>query len=112
VEDEVLIRMALAAALRDADFVVIEAGNASEALEVLRARPDITALITDIFMPGQLDGAEVIRIVRRDFSGISIIAASAVAMDVDADAFVLKPYRDEQIVALVQRMTRKVLTHG
>jgi CheY-like chemotaxis protein len=34
----------------------VEAGSAAEAIEVLEAREDIRVVITDIRMPGDMDG--------------------------------------------------------
>jgi two-component system, response regulator PdtaR len=48
VEDEVLIRISVSDFLRNAGFVVIEAGSAREALAVLKVRADIALVLTDI----------------------------------------------------------------
>ena len=56
VEDELLIRLMIADALRAAGFSVIEAMNADEALAVLRAGVSIDLVMTDIRVPGPTDG--------------------------------------------------------
>jgi DNA-binding NarL/FixJ family response regulator len=54
VEDEFLLRMHSAGVIENAPaFEVIQAGNADEAIAILKARPDIHVVFTDIQMrPG------------------------------------------------------------
>lgn len=55
VEDDGLIRMDLVDTLSDAGFQVLEAGNADQALTVLESN-SVSALLTDIDMPGSMNG--------------------------------------------------------
>ena len=59
VEDEVLIRLYLSEEIRAAGFTVIEAASADEAFEVLKSRNDIDLVLTDIRMPGTMDGRQL-----------------------------------------------------
>ncbi|MDP9840504.1 CheY-like chemotaxis protein [Neorhizobium huautlense] len=61
VEDDGLIRMDLADTLTDQGFKVLEAGNADEAFEIMEQNALIHALITDIDMPGSMNGLELAR---------------------------------------------------
>lgn len=61
VEDDGLIRMDLADTLADQGFAILEAGNADEAIEILEQTPLIHALVTDIDMPGSMNGLELAR---------------------------------------------------
>ena len=57
VEDEVLLRLSIAAYLRDCGYKVIEAADADEAVLVLKqSELDIAVLFTDIEMPGAMVG--------------------------------------------------------
>ncbi len=69
VEDEALVRMVNADILMDAGYNVIDAANASDALELLDARPDVRLMVTDVRMPGELDGYGLSRIVARKYPG-------------------------------------------
>ncbi|MBW4960235.1 response regulator, partial [Klebsiella pneumoniae] len=51
VEDDPLVRMVTADILLDADFRVIEAANADEALTVLSAGVEVDVLLSDVDMP-------------------------------------------------------------
>ncbi|SES06420.1 response regulator [Rhizobium sp. NFR03] len=63
VEDDGLIRMDLADALSDLGLAVIEAGNADQALKVMDTLPAISALFTDIDMPGSMNGLQLAHLV-------------------------------------------------
>jgi CheY-like chemotaxis protein len=105
VEDEVLVRLAVAETLRDAGYSVIEAANGDEALEVLATSTQIDVVFTDVNMPGSLDGVALGRYVRSTRPGLKVIVASgrvarAAALEA-ADVFLAKPYDPENIVKAV-----------
>jgi|HubBroStandDraft_4_1064222.scaffolds.fasta_scaffold496413_2 CheY-like chemotaxis protein len=56
VDDELLIRMDLAATIEESGFKVYEAANADQAVEILEKVEDITVLLTDVNMPGSMNG--------------------------------------------------------
>ena len=58
VEDEVIVRMAVAGYLRDCGFSVIEAADAEEALAILKTI-QVDVVFTDVQMP-ETDGLEMI----------------------------------------------------
>src|ERR1700683_998057 len=76
VEDEVLIRLSTSDFLRNEGFTVLEAGSAREALTVLKARADVSVVVTDIHMSGALEGLDLIREIRKSFHAGKIITAS------------------------------------
>src|SRR5689334_13337251 len=56
VDDEALIRMAMTSIVEDAGYSAMEAANADEAITMLEHRQGIAAVLTDINMPGSMDG--------------------------------------------------------
>lgn len=106
VEDEFLIRMLLADELRDVGYQVIEAVNADEALEVLRGlTPD--AIISDVMMPGSLDGMGLLAAVRETSPNLPVILMSGHADPMDAVAaganqLIAKPFRVGAIVEAIR----------
>src|ERR1700722_14628660 len=84
VEDEPLIRMGIASQLKDAGFLIYEAGNADQANCRLEEHAEIRLVFTDINVPGQL------RVRDKDFP------AGAV--------FIGKPYHSEHITHKVREM--------
>ena len=76
VEDEPVIRMTLSDALRETGLNVIEAGNADEAIFILSTRVDIRVVVTDVEMPGSMDGTRLARLVRDRWPLVQIIVTS------------------------------------
>ena len=109
VEDEPLVRMLGADVLEEAGFEVVEAFNGDEALEVLKARPDIDVLFTDVNMPGSLDGLDLARVVHERRPDIKLLIASGqVRLTEDqipnAGRFLPKPYGPEAIIRHVREL--------
>jgi two-component system, response regulator PdtaR len=106
-EDEALVRMFAADLLRDeAGFKVIEAVNADEALTVLEATSDVRALVTDVEMPGSLDGFTLARLVHKAWPHIGIVVVSARVGPGPGDMplgarFVAKPYSTTALIDAV-----------
>jgi DNA-binding NtrC family response regulator len=109
VEDEVLIRMAVADTIAEAGFTVCEAGNADQAIKMLESRADIRALFTDIDMPGSMDGLKLAAAVRTRWPAIKIIVTSghvkirAEELPVEGKFF-SKPYDAARIVSTLRDM--------
>jgi CheY-like chemotaxis protein len=74
VEDEPIVRMSISEALLQAGFEVLASANGAEALEVLAVRPDLLAVVTDIVMPGAVDGFELAREVQHRRGSIPVKA--------------------------------------
>ena len=76
VEDEVLVRMELVDLIEEQGFKAFEAGNADEAIAILNAHPDIHILITDVDMPGSMDGLKLSHYVKDRWPPVKIVVAS------------------------------------
>ncbi|MCJ8143907.1 response regulator [Ancylobacter sp. A5.8] len=76
VEDEIFLRIDTVLMVEDAGFDAIEAANADHALTLLASRPDIRVVITDIEMPGSMDGLQLARHVRERWPSLHIIIVS------------------------------------
>ncbi len=109
VEDELFVRMATADALMDAGFEVIETANAQAAQEVLRRRPDIRVLFTDVQMPGSMNGLELASLVRREWPHISVVITSG-HLRPESDhlpekaVFIAKPYGEQAPATVIQSL--------
>lgn len=108
VEDEILIRSAVALHLRDAGHPVIEAANADEALRALAADRSIALVFSDVNMPGSMDGLELARTIRRDRPGLKVLLASGAGWlkgsAIDDVPRLTKPYSFVEVADLIQRM--------
>ncbi|HEX2224313.1 MAG TPA: response regulator, partial [Thermoanaerobaculia bacterium] len=77
VEDEVLIRLAVAQYLRDCGWVVLEAGDAEEALTILQAADvRVDLVFTDVQMPRALDGFGLARWIRAHRPEVRVLLTS------------------------------------
>lgn len=96
VEDEALIRMDLAYGLAELGHDVVEAAHAADALELLDAGPAIDVIVTDIDMPGDMNGLALAREVRRRLEDCRIIIMSGGSVPDEAkmaerSVFIRKP---------------------
>jgi DNA-binding NtrC family response regulator len=103
VEDELLIRLIVCDELREAGHDVIEAFNADEALDVLNARACPDLVISDVRMPGSLDGLGLLAIIRETHPELPVIITSGhlepgLAEASGACRFLAKPYAIELII--------------
>ena len=109
VEDEVLLRLTVAEELRANGIGVLEAANADEALALLQSQVAVNLVLTDVRMPGSMDGLALANLLRRTRPGLKLIIASGHLPDLGprgtAEAFIHKPYDlpivVEQIKALL-----------
>ena len=103
-EDEASIRSFIVINLRRAGYDVIEAESGEEALERLRANPDVKVALLDIMLPG-IDGFEVCRRIRATNTKIGIIMLTARSQELDkvtglmtgADDYVTKPFSPAEL---------------
>jgi len=105
VEDEPLIRFATIDALAEAGYETMEASNADEALVLLGTR-HVEAVVTDVNMPGSVDGLGLSDRVRSAWPRTRVIITSGLVRLANAQldsgvSFIPKPYRHEDLVALL-----------
>lgn len=109
VEDEFLIRMTLVEALSEEGFEVIEAGTGDAALPMLQADPAIRLLLTDIKLPGVLDGRELVRQARQLLPNLPVVFMSGQPDPADRssahEVFISKPYTLNDICSAARRLT-------
>lgn len=101
VEDEFLVREAMSTELKEAGFEVIEAIDGNDALRILAEPVDIDLLLTDIRLPGPIDGWEIGVTARRLRPDIPIIYATGYAAyhlrRMPGSIFLSKPFRGAAI---------------
>ena len=100
VEDEVLIRLDVSEQLRRSGFRVVEAKSGDEAVTLLE-NARIDAIVTDLRMPGSIDGRELVLWTRRRCPTAKIIVVSAHAepfSNGSPDAILAKPIQIKQLL--------------
>lgn len=113
VEDEALFRMMEVEVLREAGFWVLEAQDADEAFECLKKRDDIKVVLTDVAMPGSLDGFEFARLVAQGWPDVGVLVISGKRPPKEGELpptamFVPKPISPKALVEKVRLMVRPV----
>jgi CheY-like chemotaxis protein len=85
VEDDVLVRLVIAGYLRECGYRVLEAASADEAVRLLeRGHAHVDVVLTDVEMPGEMDGFALAHWVRRERPGIEVVMAGTPARAADA----------------------------
>ena len=115
VEDEVLTRMDMAEFLRQSGYRVSEAANATEAIDALTSKLTVDLVITDVRMPGEVDGFGLAEWVRANRPGVEVIVASGDAgskrraeHSLNSGLFLPKPYTGRALLDFVQQaLTRR-----
>jgi CheY-like chemotaxis protein len=78
VDDEPLVREMLAEMLSGMGLIILAAGESGEALEILRRTAHLVAiLVTDVRMPGAMDGLDLANIAQKCWPWIRVIVMSA-----------------------------------
>jgi CheY-like chemotaxis protein len=108
VEDDNLIRFDITESLRDAGFAVIEASNGDEALTVLTRDDAVALVVSDVQMPGKIDGLALAAWLRREMPSIATVLVSgrlpAAAISPMADATFEKPIDTTVLVKKVGQL--------
>ena len=112
VDDEVHIRRLLHGTLTRADYEVVEAINAAEALEqARRTKPD--AILLDLGLPDR-DGLEIIQLLKAAAPAPIIIVSAreateqkVAALDLGAHDYVTKPFDSEEVLARLRASLRE-----
>ena len=114
-EDESNIRSFVVINLRRSGYEPIEASTGTEALEKVRANPDICLALLDVMLP-DIDGFEVCRRIRASGSKMGIIMLTAKSQEIDkvtglmtgADDYVTKPFSPAELTARVDALVRRL----
>jgi CheY-like chemotaxis protein len=109
VEDEVFIRMSTVATLEDAGYSVLEARDSADALRVLAGHDEVRLMVTDVCMPGEMDGLGLVARLQRERPVLRALVVSANACATDAykagaAAFLPKPFLAQSILRAVYKL--------
>jgi len=110
IEDNKMFRDALAEELHEADFQVDEAEDGQEALQKLESQT-YTATIIDLNLPGELNGIEILDVIRQNFpetvtliiTAFATVHTAVEAMKKGADDYLTKPFETEKLLLSLDR---------
>jgi CheY-like chemotaxis protein len=104
VEDEMMVRMPIAEYLRDCGYTVLEAGNASEAIDAVDAEGPVSVVFSDVRMPGKMDGFGLAEWFQAHYPSVPVLLTSGYnggrnlpAGAVARTQFIEKPYSQTQV---------------
>ena len=104
VEDDPQVRKVVRRSLLELGFTVIEAGNGSEAMQILDRTPGIALLLSDVVMPGGIDGRALAAHARTQRGVPKVVLMSGYAPDLGQPTDVpllAKPFSTAQLAALL-----------
>ncbi len=113
VDDEARMRKLVKDFLSVKGFLVVEAENGEQALEMFFAQKDIALVILDVMMP-KMDGWEVCKTIRQ-YSQVPVMMLTARGEERDelqgfklgVDEYVSKPFSPKILVARVEALLRR-----
>lgn len=103
VDDEEMVRLPISEYLRDCGYIVLEAGDAQEAIAAIDAYPSVNVVFSDVRMPGRMDGIGLAKWLRAHRPELPVILTSGYnAGRVSPDSipgvrFIQKPYSQVQV---------------
>ncbi len=113
VEDDPFIRTCTAEMIGECGFRVIEVESADQALKIIQHEAeDIAVIITDVRMPGELDGVALAKLVTTNWPRIHVLVMSGFEGGRRAELpknvrFMTKPWRAREVVSYILEATRE-----
>jgi CheY-like chemotaxis protein len=115
-DDETVVRQTLGRIL-DKDYIVLEATNGEEAVEIAKGqKPDL--ILMDLIMP-KMDGYTACSEIKADQAtkGIPVVILTAVghkfnkkfAMEIGAEGYVTKPFKIRELIDVITPLLAKAL---
>ena len=110
VEDDRLVRGYVLTQLRSLGYVTLEAANAAEALNIVKAGNPFDLLFTDVIMPGAMNGRQLADEVQKIKPGSKVLYTSGYTEDaiihhgrLDSGVLLLaKPYRKSEMAVMIR----------
>lgn len=110
VDDEPMIRSLIRQELTESGYEVFEAGNGDEALGIVESTSNIDLILTDVRMPGRLNGFDLIERVLASYPRMRVIVMSGYTGQAStrfglADRYLRKPFT----MSFLERHIRELL---
>jgi DNA-binding NtrC family response regulator len=108
IEDDEDQRFLAVTLFEQGDFQVIECETAEQGLDVIRKRPDdIELILTDVELPGKMDGIEFAQVVHTELPHVPVIVTSGAGERISelpsGVEFLPKPWRSFDLLMLAER---------
>ena len=112
VEDELALRMVIVEVLSELGYAVLEAGNSQSGLQIVESGARIDLLVTDVGLPGGMDGRQLAQAARERRPGLKVlfltgyaerVAVGTGGMDPGME-LMSKPFALDKLVAKIKGM--------
>lgn len=118
VEPDVLVRLVISDYLRSCGYKVIEGVTAEDVFAVLRSGEPIAVVLTEIRLPGPMDGFTLANRLRESHPAIDVLLCAGVANTADKagdlcdDGPLEKPYHPQEVIRRIGRLRERRRTSG
>jgi CheY-like chemotaxis protein len=114
VEDDSMVRTYVTTQIASLGYTTLEAANAAEALKIIDASPNIDLLFTDVIMPGNMNGRQLVDEALKRRPGLKTLFTSGYTEDaivhhgrLDSGVLLLaKPYRKFELARMIRTALR------
>ena len=103
VDDDDLVREAVAEVLEDMCDHVYRAADGVEGLEILRDHPEISVVVTDVTMP-RLDGLNFASLARQMQPDLRVLFVSGMQKPPETERFLAKPFPTRALVSALHHL--------
>jgi PAS domain S-box-containing protein len=106
VDDDTEVRSVVRRQLRELGYAVVDASGADEALKLLAKLSDVRLLLSDVVMPGTLDGRDVAARARASGRVASVVLMSAYApgaVGMRGVPMLTKPFTRAELLAAIEK---------
>lgn len=108
VEDHMLLQRILERTLKDGGFRVTSVGSADQAIALLESGTVADILLSDVRMPGRLDGLQLAHWVRQHYASVVIVLQTAFTdLEVDNFRVLRKPFTPAELMQCLQEALRE-----
>lgn len=109
VEDDPLQSMMAGDLAEESGLTPLFAGDADRAIEILESRTDISLVMTDVEMPGSMNGIKLVKIIRDRWPPIELLVVSGNVLRETVDLpersrFINKPYPPDQLIRTLRKL--------
>ena len=113
VEDDATVRLAFCEYLAQEGYTVLQAATGSGAVEIISENPEIELVFTDLAMPGNMDGLDLVDWLLKHRPGLPVIVTSGVWGRVNtmqeysrhqALSYFVKPYQYDAVAQKIRQV--------
>jgi signal transduction histidine kinase len=113
VEDDAGVRTVMRRHLTDIGYMVIEAPAGEHALTIVENVPELSVLVSDIVMPGAMDGRRLAQLAKQKRPGLRVVLVTGYAEGMNAQGgrhqsftVLRKPCTKEELAAAIETTSR------